>query len=692
MIINNKIIAEFKKENINNDFDIYKLSKDDKNDFYKTNILDIPNLDFKAKSVVYTNGESWYAMFEKGSLDKYKLKEAINKESTNTRVEKIDIFIDDIPLNILTQLILNMLYSKDKDTTYSNITGGLYFLNNKWMKKDKNTGDLRSFYCLKFKLSSDMYMELAVITFSRLKYLKSEKLKYKGRYIFDSNTGIFRKKLKTDDASDDNDFILKGDLKKRNIVPFLSFESIKDFRSSKVGIFDKFLVEVEEELKDYITIRTDYYTDFKTIMPKDESLESFDYQNLLRDKEIVIEDLVQSEESSELVNQIRLKLEDHYKINTKVGSIDNKALNIRIIFNKEYYENNDIKDPYKDISNDFIVQHRTIESFKSLDKCKDEKEYNKKENPVLKKIIQELIIKDNLKNKKISLVKWKEYDYKNSWTFVARKEIRSKDNNEIKNFIYSKMVVNIDGSFEIFNYDDREDNSLDFDFIEIESAFDKYKNSDMKVEGLFYKSIKNINIILYTEQFTMPDYKKLSERLALSDINEKINVEKIIKSLINMSCEDNDVLLKRDEFLKELKKLSKYEKRKLINEKLNIKRKSSKAINNYLYNDTGILINAEIKSAKNRKNYFEPILEIKYFYKKNKLYYFVGVESNDLKQSLNNACRIRCIDAYENIEFEEIIRLLRVEFVRNKLNTVLPFPFKYLNEIFRCEFNNLLNN
>ena len=63
MIINNKIIAKFNKENIDKDFDIYRLSKEEKSDFYKTNVLDIPKLGFKAKSVVYTFGNTWYAMF-----------------------------------------------------------------------------------------------------------------------------------------------------------------------------------------------------------------------------------------------------------------------------------------------------------------------------------------------------------------------------------------------------------------------------------------------------------------------------------------------------------------------------------------------------------------------------------------------------------------------------------------------------
>lgn len=674
MIINNKIISKINNKKIDADFDIYRLSKEGKNDFYKTNVLDIPKLEFKAKSVVYTYGNVWYVMFRKGTVDKIKFKNAINEESPNTTVEKIDILVDKIYPNVMTQLILNMLYSNDEDTAYSNITGALYFLNNKWIKKDKKSGDLKFFYCLKFKLSSDMFMELAVTTFSNLKYIKSEKVKASGKYLFDKDTKAFRKKLKSDEY-DENELFVQRSINSscHNTVPFLNFNSLKDFKSSKVGIFDKFISQVEEELGEYINIENGGYSEYETVKAEDDSFEVNDYGMLLSGKEIVIEDLVQSDESRELVSRIRPDLKEVYHINSRVGEINKEALNIRIIFNKDYYEKNEIEDPHNNISNDFIVQHRTVESF---DKTTDTKEKS-----ALKKILQELIIKDDIKNRKISLVNWSKYGYEEPWAFVARKEIKTGDNSKNKNYIYAKMVVAIDGTFEISTYDDREDNSLDWEFSEIANAFTKYRNPELKSEGLFYKSIDNINMILHTEQFTMPDFKKLGKKLKLSDINEKLDVEYITNSLINMPCGDNEVFLKRDAFIEELKTFPRYEKRKVISKALNIRKNTSKVINDYLYNDTGILINGEVKKKENITEYFNPILSIKYFYDNKKLYYFVGVEPGDLKQSLNNACRIRCVEAYEKIEFQEVIRLLRVEFVRNGLNTVVPFPFKYLNEM-----------
>lgn len=61
--------------------------------------------------------------------------------------------------------------------------------------------------------------------------------------------------------------------------------------------------------------------------------------------------------------------------------------------------------------------------------------------------------------------------------------------------------------------------------------------------------------------------------------------------------------------------------------------------------------------------------------------YFVGDKREGLKTSLQNACIVRTIRSMKNeIEFETLMKLMAVEFVREERYTVLPFPFKYLKE------------
>lgn len=687
MIISNKIVANINIKKICEDFDIFKLSKEGQQDFFKTNVLDLPVFEFKAKSVVYTWGNIWYAMFKKDDVEKENFKKVINDESPNTRVEKVNILEENIYPNVLTQLILNMLYSKDDEIGYKNITGKLYFLCNDWMYKDKESGEVKTFYCLKLEISSDMFMKMSVSTFSKLACFKDVKLKSRPKYIFDKDTKIFRRKLKNEESNENEIYINKSlNSKYHNNVPFLSFKSIKDFKKSKIGMYDRFISDVEDELKEYITIGNGGYENYETLNCNNKDFENKDYSKLISGKDIIIEDLVNNLESKELTNRVIFELENKYNVKVRRGILDKNAFNLRIINTPEYYEENKLDDPYKNIPNNIVVQHRTIESFESFSELTNEikiKANEKKESATLTKIIQELIIKNDILNKKISLVNWEAFNYKCPWTFISRKKSEYESDGKISGkYIYAKMEILQDGTFSFNFYDDSLDYSLDWEFQEIQNSFHKYKNCKKgEVEGVCYKSIDNINVILRTEQFTMPDFKKLRERLEISDGNENISVDKIINCLNDLPDDDEDITKRKEELLQKLNEFSKYETRKEINKALNIKKKTSQFINQYIFEQIGILINAELKHEKNRNEYFTPILDIKYFYNKNKLYYFVGVEANKLQQSLNNACTIREVEAYEKIEFEEILRLLKVEFVKNGYNTVVPFPFKYLNEI-----------
>jgi len=66
MIKTNRMCIEFNKENIQRDFDIYVISKNSekgkKENFFGKNVLDLPQQKFKAQSVVYTYGNTWYVI------------------------------------------------------------------------------------------------------------------------------------------------------------------------------------------------------------------------------------------------------------------------------------------------------------------------------------------------------------------------------------------------------------------------------------------------------------------------------------------------------------------------------------------------------------------------------------------------------------------------------------------------------
>lgn len=674
VIITNRIKPSINKENLNRDFDIFKLTKDGKRDFYKNNVLDIPKINFKAVSVVYTWGNEWYAMFKKNEVDKKILKEAINEESPDTRVEKLDLNTDKIYPNVLTLLVLNSLHISKTEGNYNNLTGKLYFFNDKWFQRDKNK-KLKGFYNLEISLNNDMDVTLKVQTFGRLSYFNDNKLQAKPKFIFDSITGDFRKKLKEDKINDDEIFIQKSTYsKKHNTIKFLDFSDFKKFKRCKVGIYESFLEDVEYYLGEYIKIDNCTVHEYKTYKKTKDDFENTNYSKLLFEKQIVIVDELQDDNSKLLVSIIKDILEKEHNIFIKEKSkIDRESYNLRVIHNAEYYQNNNLIDLHNINDKNMVIQHITLESFIN------EKNTIEVEKAAIKKIVQEIIIKGDIHKKSISLVNWEKCNFEDSWTFVRRQKVLLEDKK--KKFIYCKMKILNNGKFDIEVYDDSIEKQLNWEWNAIIDAYDseKYKYED-DIEGLFYKDYQNINRIYRTDQNTMPNFKELRKALEFSDSDKKILVGDIIKCFENFKSDDEIVIKRKNEFIAAIEKFPTYETIKNINKEINIKSTVGKILNKHIYNETGILINSELRKEENRERLLNSLLDIKYYGEENSIYYFVGHDKN-IKLSLNNACVIRKVVADEEIEFDNVAKLLTVEFVKSGQYTVVPFPFKYLNEI-----------
>ncbi|MBS6041769.1 MAG: hypothetical protein KIA08_03650 [Clostridium baratii] len=676
MIITNKIKVEFNKKNIDKDFDIYKISTEEKGVFYKTNVLDIAKTDFKAVSVVYTWGNNSYAMFKKGEVDKDKLKEAINNEVVNMQIQKIDIINEKIFDNVLTLLMLNSLNITKTDGKYNNLTGKLYFINKDWYKKDKEK-KINGFYALELKLNNDMDLTLEVKTFGRINCFKDAKSLAMTRYIFDKDTCELRKKLKSDKVNEEECFINKSTYSKvHNTVPFLDFKSYRNYKKCKIGILDEFLQDVEEYLSNYIKIENCIVEDYSEYKGKDGDFENRNYSELLKEKKIIIVDEVKNDDSKKLSALISEILVDKYKIILqKSDEIDYESYNLKIIHGAEYYEINNLEDPYKNAPTDCVIQHITLESFiKNL-------ENNKIEKAVVGKIIQELIIKGDILNRKISIVDWKKCNYEEEWTFLKRKQIQiDKENYK---YIYCKMTILKDGTLDITIHDS---SVMDDDKWEWNAIVDsyggelKYKKED-SVEGIFYKTYENINRIYKTDKTTIPNFKALRSLLKKANKNEKISVSDIIKSLDSFNSDNKRIMEHKEEFIKKLKEFSEYETIGKINKEMRIRTKGGNAINKHIFSELNILINPELKTGDRKFELFGPMSGIKYYNKDNDVYYFVGVKPKNIKQSFRNACAIRKVVADETNEFESIVNLLEVEFVKNGQYTVVPFPFKYINEV-----------
>lgn len=671
-ILSNKLEITFNRENIDRDFDIYMVSKE-KGSYFYTNVLDRALIEHKAKSVVYGKSNHWYVMFGKNELDHMKFKSLLEEEEPDSIINKVDVLKEDsIYQNILTQLLFNTLAAPTRaDMTFNNIGGNLYYFRDAFMQKYP-----KSFYALEVKVTYHSFLSLKVKTFTCLQnvYGKTKS----PRFLFDDKSGRFRKRLSNDTVDESKLYVEKAlNSKKKNTTPFLDFSSYEKFCNSRVGVCAEFMEDVKTCLSDYINVEFGGYKDYKSFSAEDHGFEVKEYGALLREKGVCILDEVKDEKSTMLLEHIRYELKEFYDVDCFCNRYLEGAYIIRIIHEEEYYENCGLRDPHQDVKFDDIVQHATIENFKlkSGDKV----------DAALRKVVQELIIKGDIMDKKLSTVNWNMLtrDIK----FVKAKVYwKTEKDKKSKQYEYYRMTIHPTGDFEIDMYDSA-DFTEDEEWISIHETYTKYdvEWKDREVEGIVYYDFHNMNVIMRTEQTTLPNLFKLANALKLSDKENLVNVEIIKEALdefknLNGQYSGTEEVEKIDCLLQRC--ASDEIKIKAILAEVSIKKKVMEQFNAYLCQTRGILLHPTPKAAGIKEEYFNAVLDIKYFYSNNNLYYFVGTKDKALQQSLNNACILREVVATgEDLFLQDLFQLMAVEFVRNGQYTVVPFPFKYLNEV-----------
>ena len=82
-----------------------------------------------------------------------------------------------------------------------------------------------------------------------------------------------------------------------------------------------------------------------------------------------------------------------------------------------------------------------------------------------------------------------------------------------------------------------------------------------------------------------------------------------------------------------------------------------------------------------REELLSSCLDVKSFYIDGKEHFFVGIIGNGMQSTIQCAANVRAVEIYKgNLNFQELLPLMSVTFVRNGQLTILPFPIKYIKE------------
>ena len=685
-MLTNRISVDYNMENIDADFDIFRVEKSNK-DYYKYNILDSAVYEFKAAAVQWTFGATALVLFRKGEVTEQQFKESIMKEYEDVKIQKIDLFDSEqckcfqYQKRLLAQLLINSMRTPKHDAfRYSNLTGKLFYHDPAWKYKD------RFIRFLEIVIDPGMYLNFNHETFKRV---ENESL---GTHVIDPKTGEFRKKLKSDTNVTT---YKKGSLKHNHFrVDNFDMTDYTHFCKSKMGVMEQFLKDVKENLSKYISIEfmeREDAREFDISNWEKAGISDSEYGELLKKKGVVIVDEIGTEKSKEIVNSLSVELLEHYGVEATIGDLTLESYNIRIIHNEEYYIENELPDPHNNIKG-YIVQHMTEETEHFTESSGS--------SPAVRKIVQELIIKGDVKERFISIYDWKRLDSGKSWTFILRERRKTEfgentrhvnfANIEVKNYFdYYRLQIDCNGKMDFDSFCDA-DNEVSEEWEKICCAYDLVESKQFrvknKIDGLFYSDIDNIHAIIETREKSLPNITALMNMLRETDEKQKVQKDVLIQAMNDFELAYQDyyenVELWKEKLLEKEEMITKKEVKKVLNMRTNV----ASLFNRFFHEKFGIWIFGEW-----RKEEFDAIyqignlLNIKYEYNDNDyddghtFVYYVGAKSKRI--SYPNACCMRKVVSFgDEIEYEELLPLMAVEFVRNNQYTVLPFPYKYLRE------------
>ena len=693
-MLTNKIRVTYNMEQIDADFDIYKVEKASK-DYYKHNILDSAIYEFKAAAVQWTFGATALVLFRKGEVTEQKFKESILKEYEDVRIQKLDILDSDqcskhfyYENRLLAQLLLNSMRTpKHHAFAYHNLTGKLLYQEPEWIIRDKKTKKTNYLRFLEVVIDPGMYLNLNHKTYKRTE--KPEK----SLYVFDQKTGEFRKKLKTDINMET---FTKGSMSHGHFrVKHFDMTDFRHFKESKMGVLEQFLRDVKEHLSKYLTIEITERNDaqsYNLSKLEKKGISAKEYGEMLNKKGVIIVDENHTEQSKEIAEKLQQELGLYYGVTANIGEFTKDAYHIRIIHDEVYYEEHNLSDPHQNLPSGYIVQHITEEA---------EHFANPKGSSAdIRKIIQELIIKGEVQDKQISIFDWDRLDSGKVWSFVLREKVKTQkkedgehinyaNNKAYHYYMYYRLTIDRDGTMKFDTCCDQDQNITEeweqicfiYDHVE-----DKHRGANNHVEGLVYSDIENIHAILLTREMTLPNTSMLMDTLKETDAREKVSKDILLNAMDMFDEEYPDFKDNVFEWKKKIQDEPLYITKKRVKEILNMRSGAASKFNRFLHENYKIWIDGELRKTEFEEDYqLSSLINIKYEYSDNDyldghtFVYYVGAKSK--QRSYPSACCMRkVISMGDTLEYEELLPLMAVEFVRNGQYTVLPFPFKYLRE------------
>ena len=250
---------------------------------------------------------------------------------------------------------------------------------------------------------------------------------------------------------------------------------------------------------------------------------------LIKEQPIRIVDAICDSYSGDFVNDLQSALKERFGVQATIIKHPKKGcLNLRVVHDKDTYEGG--VDPHNDIFEGCVVQHLTYENYKT------------NVTSAINTVAEELLIKNDIQRRTISLVDWQEYNFSDDWTFG----LRIMDDKTPRFFF---MTVHPDGTFDF--------EELPFDLFNANKFNDCMEIFDNDEDGIVCGTIQHgvsINIIQETDLRTLPDMfeveaqlKRYKQEVAVAENKRSVKgvrstqyKEQLFGSCIDIKCYQKD--------------------------------------------------------------------------------------------------------------------------------------------------------
>lgn len=660
-ITTNELKATFDYEAIQENYRFYQLETSEK--FIKSGaaFLDLGEDSF-VRSIVFASGKKFYLMTKAKAVEKRMVFQAVQKYEGSEHLSIKELNAENMDKHILLQLFFNSLSNPEHDAySYNNLTGKLLCYHSAWQKKDSD-GNMIQLDCIEVKVTKEMCLQLSAHRMTALS--QKSRMQFGKRKIHDYPQYEIAyhhhtlKRVSKEKLNEPTNLIQKPIGNEKSTITFFDFMDYKAFACSKNGVLYNFMNLVEKQFSEYFSMAFITHENAKVLSVKKKELKlskEMVQQQLLKTGINVIDE-VQSSTSNSFLQDLCQELQNRIPgLDCSIEKrLSKSKVNIRYIHHKDYYGEDD---PYRASTEEVVVQHITEENFQH------------DVNTSVETILKELVIKNDLKQGKISLVDWERYEFDSDWIFGI--EIDEE---------YYFMKIHPDGTFDV--------EKMQYDLFNA-SEYNRYMDyfsADGSVEGLVKDAVGNINIIKKTNMHTLPEMKEIGDALKNASETAKFSGEEWTRLLrIAVFKTDNQkVIDKLEEIISTLQAQNEYDKKDIF--KLLKSNTIKKFVVDSIFEDEGILLYAYLRNKEKREKNLSGVIDINYFQINDTTARFsVGKIGEGMKAKLERASVIREVQAEDDNEliFEELLPLMGVDFVKLGMLTVIPFPFKYLREYAR---------